>query len=59
MRQQVTPECDGARQGDYCSGGIIRHIQHENFHSTEWLCLKHKKERDQANERKQATRYAG
>ncbi len=55
----MTPECDGARQGDYCSGGIIRHIQHENFHSTEWLCLKHKKERDQANERKQATRYAG
>lgn len=39
-------ECDGARPGDWCSDGIIRHIQHERFQSTQWLCLKHKKQRD-------------
>ncbi len=46
MNRDVLQECDDARQGDYCTEGIIRHIQHERFKSTQWLCLKHKAERD-------------
>lgn len=47
------PECDGARQGDYCTGGIVRHIWVEPFADTQWLCVKHYKEWEAARERKQ------
>jgi hypothetical protein len=45
----VTPECGGAVPGDDCEGSIT--IWHENFRSTQWLCVKHYKE---ARERKRA-----
>lgn len=45
-----TQECDGFQPGDYCTEGIIRHIQHERFRSTQWLCLKHKREQETASD---------